>query len=363
MAIAASVLRGPHGATRQEQVRLGGRDDAITIVLGLWLMGGVFIDGWAHNSRTLVEGFFTPWHAVLYSGYAASTAWLCWLVLRQRRTGRAGLAAIPRGYELGLAGAFLFGIGGLGDMLWHITIGIETGLKALLSPTHLLLFVGMLLIMTSPFRSAWYAPDPVGSAPAFRAFLPALLSLMAAVNATSFMGGYYWALLDDYFASGRPRLYLPLNGSRGGQELGLYGILLTNIVLLAPLLLALRRWQLPFGSVTLLFTINTILMNALDEFSAAGMIPVALVAGLAADLLIRALRLGDGRPLALRLFAALVPLLFWSLYFFAGWLTRGIGWPPEIWTGAIVLTTLSGLGLSLLTVPPALPAVEITPQS
>src|SRR3954452_23440320 len=181
MATAAGVLRGPHSAARQEQVRLGGRDDSITIILGLWLMGGVFIDGWAHNSRTLVESFFTPWHAVLYSGYAASAAWLCWLVLRQRRAGKIGRAAIPRGYELGLAGAFIFGVGGLGDMLWQTIFGIETRLKALLSPTHLLLFVGILLILTIPLRSACDSPDAVGSVPAFRPFLPALLSLTAAV--------------------------------------------------------------------------------------------------------------------------------------------------------------------------------------
>jgi hypothetical protein len=364
MATAVGVLRGPRGTARREQVRLGARDDTITILLGLWLMAGLFIDGWAHNSRTLVESFFTPWHAILYSGYAASAAWLCGLVLWQRRAGRVGRAAIPRGYELGLAGAFLFGLGGLGDMLWHITFGIETtSLKALLSPTHLLLFVGILLILTSPLRSAWYAPDPVGGRPAFRAFLPPLLSLTAAFSVISFMGVYYWAILDGSYASGFARLYRPQVGAGLGQELGLDGILLTNIVLLAPLLLALRRWLLPFGSITLLFTVNTLLMNALDGFAAREMIPVALLAGLAADLLIGALCPGNARPLALRLFAALVPLLFWCLYFLAGWLVRGIGWPPEIWTGAIVLAVLSGLGLSLLTVPPALPVEEAARSS
>ena len=177
------------------------------------------------------------------------------------------------------------------------------------------------------------------------------------------MGMYDWAMLDRYYAAGIPQRFLPLRGSVTSQELGLDGILLTNVVLIAPLLLALRRWRLPFGSVTLLFTANTILMNVLEGFSAAEMIPVAVLAGLAADLLIRALRPGNDRPLAARLFAGLVPLLFWSLFFLAGWLSRGIGWPPEIWTGAIVLTSLSGLGFSLLTVPPALPTVETMQNS
>lgn len=362
MATATGMLRGIGGAMAGEQARLGRRDNLLTIAFGIWLLAGIFIDGWAHNSRTLVESFFTPWHAVLYSGYAASSLWLCWLVLRQQRAGFAGRAAIPRGYELGLVGALIFGLGGLGDLLWHVAFGIETNLKALLSPTHLLLFAGIFLILTSPFRAAWSSRE-VADAPTFAAFLPALLSLTFAVSAASFMSMYFWALLDGFHFTGAIRFYSTQAG--GGrllswsQELGIDGILLTNVLLIAPLLLALRRWRLPFGSVTLLFTLNTALMNVLDEFGPRETLPVALVAGIAADALIAALRPGVARPWAMRLFAALVPLIFWSLYFLAGELRFGVGWPPELWSGAIVLCAFSGVGLSLLAVPPAVPeAIE-----
>jgi hypothetical protein len=358
MATAAVTPRSLRVTGRREQARLSARDDGITIFLGLWLMAGVFIDGWAHNSRTLVESFFTPWHAILYAGYGASSAWLCWLLLAQRRAGRVGMSAIPLGYGLGFVGALIFGLGGLGDMVWHGVFGVEVGLEQLLSPTHLLLFVGVLLILTSPFRSAWASPDP--SIPVtLRSLLPALLALTAAVSAISFISAYLWAIISDassvemvHFYAGRIDGVRLLNLS---QRSGVSSILLTNVVLIAPLLLALRRWLLPFGSVTLLFTMNTILMNVLEGFAFTERILAALVAGIAADALIRALRPTVDRPLAVRLFAGLVPLIFWSLFFLASWLRRGIGWPPELWTGAIVLTVLSGLGLSLLLVPPALP--------
>lgn len=356
-----TAIASPQARSRivaQEQIRLGARGDSVTIILGLWLMGGIFIDGWAHNSRTLVENFFTPWHAVLYSGYGASTVWLCWLVLAGRRAGRIGVAAIPRGYGLGLVGAMVFGFGGLGDMLWHAIFGIETGLEQLLSPTYLLLLVGVLLILINPLRSAWSSPDD-GAAPTLRAFLPALLALTAAVSAISFIGAYSWAIIDNSSASGVVRAYAQRSDASRllslSQRHGLEAILITNVLLIAPIFLLLRRWQLPFGSITLFFTINTALMNALEGFAFAERILVALFVGLAAEGLLRALRPAAERPSAARIFGGLVPFLFWSLFFLANWLRYGIGWAPELWTGAIVLTTLSGIGLSLLAVPPPMP--------
>jgi len=65
----------------------------VTILVSWWLMIGIFIDGWAHNTQgEALETFFTPWHAVFYSGCGVAggraavvgtpcrsgTAWRCW---------------------------------------------------------------------------------------------------------------------------------------------------------------------------------------------------------------------------------------------------------------------------------------------
>ncbi len=280
--------------------------------------------------------------------------------MRGGRAGRVGLAAIPRGYGLGLAGAAIFGLGGLCDMLWHLIFGIEQGLDALLSPSHLALVAGATLILSSPFRSAWASADPAGDAPRLRTFLPALLSLAAAVGVASFINAYLWAFLDGYHTRGLTNFYAGRADARWllnlSRELGLAEILLTNALLLAPALLAILRWRLPFGSVTILFTFVVGLLSALETFEQGEMIVVALAAGLAADSLIRGLRPGPGRAGATRLFAAVVPLTLWSLFFLVSYLRRGIGWSAELWIGAIVMAGLSGLVLSLLAVPPALPA-------
>jgi hypothetical protein len=56
------------------------RNDAITAVLSCWFTAGLFLDAWAHNNVPNLETFFTPWHAVFYSGFMATAAWLIWTV-------------------------------------------------------------------------------------------------------------------------------------------------------------------------------------------------------------------------------------------------------------------------------------------
>ncbi len=66
-------------------------------------MGGAFLDNWAHAHIATLDTFFTPWHGVLYSGYAA-----CAAVLEVRWV-REG--SLPDGYGLSVAGCALFAVG------------------------------------------------------------------------------------------------------------------------------------------------------------------------------------------------------------------------------------------------------------
>ena len=64
----------------------------------------------------------------------------------------------------------------------------------------------------------------------------------------------------------------------------------------------------------------------------------------------------SSRPAAFRAVAAAIPVVLWAAHFLALGLRFGLGWSPSLWGGVIVLASLSGLALSLLAVPPALPA-------
>ncbi len=351
--IARQARATPTG--RQMAAKLSRRDDLVTIVLGQVLMLGLAIDGWAHHTQPGVESFFTPWHGVLYAGYGACAIWTSWLILRQRRAGYRGRAAIPLGYMPGVIGVLIFGFSGIGDLVWHLTIGIEQNRKASLSPSHLLLFLGIVLIVSSPFRAAWASDDATEDAPSLRAFLPALLSLSGAAAIVGAMHIWLWGLV--YLRDGRAATAaIPPEALSVTQDLDLAMVLITTILLLTPLLLLLLRWRPPFGSAAILFGIVAGLLCAVSGFRQPTDVAVALGAGLLGDLLIRHFAAGPARPSAFRSLALAVPVALWSGHFLVTWLSGGIGWPVEYWTGITLLAGLTGLGLSILLVPPTLPA-------
>lgn len=316
----------------------------VTLGLGWWLTTGIFVDGWAHNRYgESLETFFTPWHALFYSGFLAVATWVLWLGYRGWRSGRRGLAAFPEGYALAALGVPVFGLGGLGDMTWHTVFGIEVGIEALLSPTHLLLFAGASSILAAPLVSSWRVPTP-RAAPAGVVW-PAVLSATALLSFTSFMHMYLWGLLAAPQGLG----YVQTRGE-------LSSILLTALILAAPPLLLLRRFRLPFGAMTLMYGLNTGLMTLMLVPGEWRVPLLMLAAGLVADALLLLLNPSPARPWALRAFAFGLPLAVWVPYL-GGLVGLGLtNLSLELWLGVAVMAGLGGVGLSALVVPPPMPA-------
>src|SRR5690242_3638600 len=184
------------------------RFDWIMVGVSIWWMGGLFIDGWAHSNIPQLETFFTPWHAVLYSGYlAVAITLIVRIILNLQRAAvgsdgstpslvvavRASLRgnrwrqAIPTGYGLSLLGVGIFLISGIGDMTWHLIFGIERSTEALLSPTHLGLALGIGLALSGPLRAAWRRFDGASS---WRQLGPAILSLTFTFSLLTFFTSY-----------------------------------------------------------------------------------------------------------------------------------------------------------------------------
>ena len=57
------------------------RDDTIAGLCGVWMIAGLFLDGWAHRNEK-PETFFSPWHGILYSGFFASALWMLYVIRR-----------------------------------------------------------------------------------------------------------------------------------------------------------------------------------------------------------------------------------------------------------------------------------------
>lgn len=104
--------------------------------------------------------------------------WLALMVVRRRSDASRWRERVPLGYGWGWAGVAVFAAGGLADMAWHLAFGIEAGVGALVSPTHLVLLAGGLLLILSPFRAephqirvwAWPAVLSLAAATALVAF-------------------------------------------------------------------------------------------------------------------------------------------------------------------------------------------------
>lgn len=314
-------------------------------VLAAWLIFGVYLDGWAHNTQ-LPDSFWTPWHAVLYSGYGALALFLALVVGSRMRTGLPFRGAIPDGYAPSVLGAVIFGVGGAFDMLWHTLIGIERGLDTLFSPSHLMLAIGIVLLITGPLRSVWRR-GPV-TRPSVDAAV-ALASIAMVLLIITFM---FQFATPFAFTPGTPG---DARNGELGQIRALFGTLTFTALLISLILLGAREGVLLPGSITLLLLIDALAMftmRANNQVVQRDVIfATALVAGAAGDLMLWRLRPGPRRLTAVRVIATALPLVLFELYFGAVALRIGTWWTPHAVTGMGVLAALTGLLVSYLIFP------------
>jgi len=329
--------RGPIAPTR--------RFEWTVVALCTWLMAGAYLDSWAHRHLARLETFFTPWHAVLYSGMLAILAFLAITAQRNRDRGYSLDRVLPAGYSLSLIGCVLFGVGGVIDMAWHLRFGIEVSLAALLSPPHLLLMLALGLIVTGPLRAAWRRP--VSRAP-----FTAVISASLLLSMFTFFNQFDQPLVNTWAATHAATT----DTIRYLQQLGILGIMVQTALLTGMVLYLLNRFTLPFGSITLLAGLNGALLGSLEQHF--DLIPVAIVGGLLGDLVMMWLRPGPDRVRALRVASFIGPVAVSSLYLLFLEVTRGIGWPITLWLGSIVVSGAIGVLLSYLSVHPPIPQVN-----
>lgn len=336
--------------TRQVQstrVEGGARYDWCMVVVCAWLTGGVTADAWAHSNLPL-ESFFTPWHAVLYSGVTAVAIFTFGTLIRNLRRGYPVHLAIPAGYGLTLWGVIIAGLSGVGDMIWHILFGIEKNIDAALSPTHLGAIVGFTLIVAGPLRAAWQRTkqEEKSGSLSLWALLPMLLSLTFTFSMFTIMSQFTHPFVNLWPSYAAQTL--------DTQVIAVAGIVLQTLILMSFVLVAVRRWTLPFGAFTLVIGVNATLLSIMQEHYF--LILVGLLAGLTTDLLYWRLKPAKIRPEALRIFAFAVPFAFYLYYFLALNLTTGINWTIHLWLGCTVVAGIAGCMLSYVLLPPQIPS-------
>ena len=340
--IDSSARRRP---ARDRVLRAGPRFEWGVVGLSTALVVGAHVDSWAHGHiASTLETFFTPWHALLYSAFAATTAFL---VLCAAWTGARPwnwAKALPDGYGLSLVGCALFGIGGVLDMAWHLTFGIERGFQALISPTHLVLMVSGGLIVSGPLRAAWRRRGRVISG-------PAIASATLTLTMLTFFGQFDHPFTSQWAAM--PQTFVP---AQAAEELGMLGVIFQTALLMGVVLMLVRRFELPIGTLTCVMGVNAVFVTLISGPDL--IILVGVLGGVAADVAYAVLRPSPSRLAALRIFAFVVPTVLYTLYFRGLIAADGVWWPVHLTAGAPVVAGLTGWLVSVLVVPPRIPESE-----
>ncbi len=320
-------------------------EDLAMAATSVWIVLAVHLDGRAHY-LDLPDSFFTWWHLLLYSGVGAAAALLLTMGVRRRRTGRSLMSAavsMPRGYGGSLAGVGVFAAAGLADMAWHLRFGVESGLDALVSPTHLLLFTGAVLLFSGPLR-ATQIKQP--SAPLWA--VPAVIAATAITAIVGFALSYVSAFTTDAplravgdFPEGTPAHYATEIPAQAG--LGAY--LITTALVVVPVALLLKRRRLPVGAITAFVTALAILAQTVQNFTRPSVVVAAVVAGLVIEGLVAVGTAWMPRVPTVAVVAAALPTMLWSAQFAALQLGPGVAWSAELATGTVVLSALMSVAI------------------
>jgi hypothetical protein len=326
-------------------------------ICGVWISGGFFLDAWAHG-HVPVESFFTPYHAVFYSGMFALLCVVAAFVLRSRRHGYDWPNTVPRPYRLALLGIPIFVGGGIGDMLWHRILGIEEGVDALLSPTHQILGLGIFFLASGPIRSV--LAERSQATTLFRQ-VPLVLGLATWLVLAHFGTAYAF---DP--AAGRTNAPPPIAPFTPhyltALAIGYYKIATGVLIVIfqSTLIGGFALWVVSRmhpcpGVLTLLFVVgNTPAAAAFTNETPLLAVTVAqsLLTGALADAFIMRYdpHPAPGAMRAFRWFAAGLPMTYVGIYLIGVLISDGIWWDWNIALGSWIWSGVCGFALSLLIV-------------
>lgn len=336
--------------TPKETRHATSRQDAMMLGFAAVLLVGLFADGWAHaNIVDELEGFVTPWHAIVFVGFALTAGHVLLMVNARRKEGRSVLAAIPPGYELAVAGVVAFAIGFNGDAVWHTIFGLESDTAALLSPTHLIMAAALLAIVSTPWRSR-----PHTQANTWRTDGLRIASLLATTLVVAFFLLYLWIPAFDIGSAGYRDWLASFDAPPFMTEVSQIAVLAAafaiTAVVLVPMLLLARSGAPPTGALLVLGFVPALGVTAIREFSNPQTLAAFLLAGLAAEVV--AARIDDPRRRAL-LLGAVVPAVLWTVHWLLFAVVHGIGWDIELYPGQVVSAVLAGLGTAVLVPAPS----------
>jgi hypothetical protein len=270
--------------------------------------------------------------------------WLLYVIRSHQKPGVSWRTTMPVGYGFRAAGVGIFGVGAIADLIWHSVFGIEVSIEALLSPSHLLLLSGGLLMAIGPIvstlareseqRSTWSSMGPVVGTVAF------IVSLMQFFV-------MYLSPFDNWVLTKDQDRYAFSEGGRWFQETviirNVAHLLIFTMFMVLPVLWLVRNVKLPRGSFLVVWFLPCVLQSLLDSFASPQRLIGAFVAALLAEALwpklsARFSALDHVAPLALLM--AAMSFVTWIGLLLSLRANDTLAWQPELWFGVPTFAAL-----------------------
>jgi hypothetical protein len=305
-------------------------EGTIAVLNGLFVLGA-YIDAWA---RARPVDPLAPWEELaLSAGWIAITGFLVTVLSRNLARGRPWRAALPAGYHTALAGAGVVGLGMIMDIDYRLVAGFGSGMEALYAPTHLLELAGGALMVGAPLLQALREQPE-------RAGWPVVVSAALTLSTLTFFTLYANPLIDLWPAKSVPYIWEI-------KSLGVAALLMQTTLLTGTMVLLVRTFELPRGSLTVLCGLNGLYVVLVHQHFE--LYPVMLVTGLVADGLRARLRPGIPGSNRLQVFAAAVPVTY-TLVYYGGivLLEGGTYWGVPLWIGQVMAAAFGGVIVSYL---------------
>lgn len=322
----------------------GKKFDTIFCLSVLWLIGGTFTDAWAHNNIPRLETFWTPWHAILYSGLLFLIASVTTVVIINYRRCRNWLQAIPQGYRLAYLAFGLMVLDGLADMTWHLLFGVEQNLDALFSPTHLTGLVCIGLFATAPLYSMYVRRVvPSSFSDYFLLATAFLLPYILIVNTTQPFSVFaqIWPITTP-FTFGI------------GQLAGIASMVIQAVLFVFFVLHVTRFWTFKPGMFTYILGVVAIGLSIMNQLWFT--VPVFILGGMILDGAYWYLKPSSTRILQMRIFSALAAAAPYAVYMIWVSSTMHVVWTAHMIIGSVYVLLMIGWALSYLPYPPQRPA-------
>ena len=336
-------LRRPLAVTQKRQQPVSSLAfDALYAVLTLVLAAGIFIDVWSHSTFGPDQSVLSPYHFLFYSSMGTIGGLLFFTHTNNLRKGYKWSAALPVGYGFSFFGVILFTASGMLDLSGHALFGFETGLEAVMSPTHMMLFIGWFIVALAPIRAA-FAKFKINPAKHLGQQLPMILALVSALCAVTLASFYYTPLsvvsngvqemrtLDEDFA----------------QVIEIASIFIQTGVLMTVIIWVISQIKLKVGAVALLFFLFGVLL-AITTLNPIAIINASL-GGILLEIAYQVIQPTRKQVLRFCLFAFLAPILLWGSYY-GFYLISGVGgglWVTGyVWLGTVFQSGFIGLALA-----------------